>query len=139
MSDRAFVLSLEGAPWDLFEQSTTAGKLPNFERIRDEGVSGHCQSTEAARTAVAWPSFAAGAEPSDVAVLGLSPAVLESVGQPIPSAADGNVPTEMSCEGSTAVTEPVEVTDYDDGDHGGRIVDDDFEAVEHRLNEVGFV
>lgn len=57
---RTFVLGLDGVPWNLIEKWTAAGKLPNFERLIDEGASGPLESTVPATTPLAWPSIATG-------------------------------------------------------------------------------
>jgi predicted AlkP superfamily phosphohydrolase/phosphomutase len=56
----AFVLGLDGIPWNLVDRWTADGSLPNFERLRAEGASGPCTSTTPATTPVAWPSIATG-------------------------------------------------------------------------------
>jgi len=56
----AFVLGLDGIPWNLIERWTEDGSLPNFERLRVEGASGSCTSTTPATTPIAWPSIATG-------------------------------------------------------------------------------
>jgi len=57
---RAFVLGLDGVPWQLIQQWTDAGKLTNFGRLVDEGAGGPLESTRPATTPVAWPSIATG-------------------------------------------------------------------------------
>jgi predicted AlkP superfamily phosphohydrolase/phosphomutase len=60
---RAFVLGLDGVPWDLLERWATAGELPNFERLLTEGAAGPLESTTPPTTALAWPSLATGVGP----------------------------------------------------------------------------
>jgi len=60
---RAFVLGLDGIPWSLVERWTSAGELPHFARLIDEGVAGTLESTRPANTALAWPSIATGVWP----------------------------------------------------------------------------
>ncbi len=57
----AFVLGLDGVPWNLIERWATAGELPNFARLIDEGAAGPLESTRPATTPLAWPSIATGA------------------------------------------------------------------------------
>lgn len=62
-SDRAFVLGLDGIPWDLLEGWAAAGELPNVQRLFDEGAAGPLESTTPATTALAWPTLATGVRP----------------------------------------------------------------------------
>jgi len=59
-TSRAFVLGFDGVPWNLIEQWTDAGELPNFRRLREEGAAGPLESTTPATTALAWPTIATG-------------------------------------------------------------------------------
>lgn len=67
---RAFVLGLDGVPWGELNDWIDAGHLPNFARLREEGVSGPCTSTEPPTTALAWPSIATGVWPDKHGVYG---------------------------------------------------------------------
>lgn len=58
--DRAFVLGLDGVPWDLIKRWIDAGELPHFERLLDEGAAGPLESTIPPATPLAWPSIATG-------------------------------------------------------------------------------
>ncbi|WP_276261485.1 alkaline phosphatase family protein [Haloglomus litoreum] len=60
---RAFVLGLDGVPWNLLERWASAGELPNFGRLLTEGAAGPLESTTPATTALAWPSLATGVRP----------------------------------------------------------------------------
>ena len=60
---RAFVLGLDGVPWDLLSEWVEAGELPNFETVFEEGAAGPMLSTTPATTALAWPSIATGVWP----------------------------------------------------------------------------
>lgn len=62
-SDRAFVLGLDGIPWNLIEKWTAAGELPNFSRLVEEGAAGPMKSTMPPVTALAWPTIATGVWP----------------------------------------------------------------------------
>jgi predicted AlkP superfamily phosphohydrolase/phosphomutase len=62
-SDRAFVLGLDGIPWDLIERWAGEGELPHFARLFEEGASGTLESTRPANTALAWPSIVTGVWP----------------------------------------------------------------------------
>lgn len=61
---RAFVLGLDGVPWSLVERWTNEGRLPTFEKLRNEGAAGPFESTVPANTPVAWPSIATGSDPA---------------------------------------------------------------------------
>ncbi|MHC3439900.1 alkaline phosphatase family protein [Natrialbaceae archaeon A-gly3] len=69
-SGRAFVLGLDGVPWQLIEQWTEEGALPNFSRLRAEGASGPLESTRPATTPLAWPSIATGVWPDKHGIYG---------------------------------------------------------------------
>jgi predicted AlkP superfamily phosphohydrolase/phosphomutase len=60
---RAFVLGLDGVPWDRLSRWVKAGELPNFAALFEEGVTGPLDSTRPANTALAWPSISAGVRP----------------------------------------------------------------------------
>lgn len=62
-ANRAFVLGLDGIPWNLVDRWATEGELPNFARLLDEGAAGTLESTRPANTALAWPSIATGVWP----------------------------------------------------------------------------
>ncbi|WP_332898239.1 alkaline phosphatase family protein [Haladaptatus sp. CMSO5] len=62
-SRRAFILGLDGIPWNLIEQWTETEDLPNFARLIAEGASGPLESSKPANTPVAWPSIATGTWP----------------------------------------------------------------------------
>lgn len=70
MADRAFVLGLDGVPWDLLERWAEDGELPNFQRLLTEGASGPLESTIPATTAPAWPAIATGVGPDKHGVYG---------------------------------------------------------------------
>ena len=69
-SGRAFVLGLDGVPWRLIEQWSEDGELPNFARLRAEGVAGPLDSTRPATTPLAWPSIATGVWPDKHGIYG---------------------------------------------------------------------
>lgn len=62
-SNSAFVLGLDGVPWNLLEKWAAAGELPNFARLFEDGAAGPLQSTTPATTPLAWPSIATGVWP----------------------------------------------------------------------------
>ncbi len=69
-TDRAFVLGLDGVPWNLLEGWAEDGELPNFQRLLTEGASGPMASTIPATTAPAWPAIATGVGPDEHGVYG---------------------------------------------------------------------
>jgi predicted AlkP superfamily phosphohydrolase/phosphomutase len=62
-SNRAFVLGLDGIPWDRIERWAAAGELPRFAELIEKGAAGTLESTRPANTALAWPSIATGVWP----------------------------------------------------------------------------
>jgi predicted AlkP superfamily phosphohydrolase/phosphomutase len=63
MTNKAFVLGLDGVPWRFIEQWSASGDLPNFARVIRDGAAGPFDSTRPATTPVAWPSIATGVRP----------------------------------------------------------------------------
>lgn len=61
--ERAFVLGLDGLPWNLIERWSDDGSLPTFATLREEGAGGQLQSTTPPATSLAWPSIATGVWP----------------------------------------------------------------------------
>ncbi|WP_135829016.1 alkaline phosphatase family protein [Halorussus halobius] len=59
-ADRAFVLGLDGVPWNLVDRWVDAGELPNFRRLVEDGAAGPLESTMPPTTALAWPTIATG-------------------------------------------------------------------------------
>lgn len=59
----AFVLGLDGVPWELIDRWSESGALPTFARLREEGAAGPLTSTTPASTPLAWPSIATGTWP----------------------------------------------------------------------------
>lgn len=60
---QAFVLGLDGVPYDLLTDLVTEEQFPNLYRVLNEGVAGPLRSTTPAVTPVAWPSIASGVWP----------------------------------------------------------------------------
>ncbi|WP_129116678.1 alkaline phosphatase family protein [Halegenticoccus tardaugens] len=69
-SDRAFVLGLDGVPWEMLREWAADGSLPNFNRLFGEGAAGPLRSTRPASTPLAWPSIATGVWPDKHGVYG---------------------------------------------------------------------
>ncbi|MCL9814018.1 alkaline phosphatase family protein [Natranaeroarchaeum aerophilus] len=57
---KAFVLGLDGVPWNLVERWAEDGELEHFATLFEEGASGPLESTTPPQTALAWPSIATG-------------------------------------------------------------------------------
>jgi predicted AlkP superfamily phosphohydrolase/phosphomutase len=62
-TNRAFVLGLDGIPWNLIKRWASAGELPHFAELLENGAAGTLESTRPANTALAWPSIATGVWP----------------------------------------------------------------------------
>lgn len=62
-TERAFVLGLDGVPWNLVRQWADSGELPNFARLFEEGVGVPLESTIPPTTPLAWPTIATGVWP----------------------------------------------------------------------------
>ncbi|APW99326.1 phosphodiesterase [Halobiforma lacisalsi AJ5] len=69
-TDRAFVLGIDGVPWNLLRDWIDAGELPSFRRLRDEGVAAPLESTTPPTTPAAWPTIATGARPDNHGIYG---------------------------------------------------------------------
>lgn len=67
---RAFVLGLDGVPWEQLRKWARAGSLPTFARLFEEGATGPLDSTRPASTALAWPSITTGLYPDRHGVYG---------------------------------------------------------------------
>ena len=59
-TERAFVLGIDGVPWDLLRDWATADELPNVRHLMKAGAAGPLTSTEPPTTPLAWPSIATG-------------------------------------------------------------------------------
>ncbi|MCL5256546.1 MAG: alkaline phosphatase family protein, partial [Chloroflexi bacterium] len=57
------LLGLDGADFGLVDRLIELGKLPNLQKLREEGASGVLQSTYPSFTAPAWTSFITGLWP----------------------------------------------------------------------------
>lgn len=62
-TENAFVLGIDGVPWDLLHEWATAGELPNFQRLVTDGAAAPLKSTTPPTTPLAWPSIATGTRP----------------------------------------------------------------------------
>ncbi|KAB7517977.1 alkaline phosphatase family protein [Halosegnis rubeus] len=62
------ILGLDGATWDLVDELIEAGRLPNIESLRKQGVDGTLESTFPPITGPAWLSMATGMNPGKTGV-----------------------------------------------------------------------
>lgn len=69
-AEGAFVLGLDGVPWELIDRWSEDGSLPNFARMRNEGATGPLDSTRPATTPLAWPAIATGVWPDKHGIYG---------------------------------------------------------------------
>jgi predicted AlkP superfamily phosphohydrolase/phosphomutase len=91
---------------------------------------------------LAWgPSIDAGVRPQDATVYDLAPTLLQDVGEPIPEAADGRVLSEIFRDWTPATESEPETRSYsrNRGADGGSTAEDDFDAVEERLQGLGYM
>ncbi|WP_336360120.1 alkaline phosphatase family protein [Haladaptatus sp. ZSTT2] len=70
LNSRAFVLGLDGVPWDLIEEWVGEGELKHFGTVMREGAAGPLTSTVPATTPLAWPSIATGVRPDKHGIYG---------------------------------------------------------------------
>ncbi|MFB6189219.1 MAG: alkaline phosphatase family protein [Halapricum sp.] len=59
-----YVVGLDGVPPDLLATGIADGRLPNLERLQQEGASGTTRSTIPPISMMAWSTFATGRHPS---------------------------------------------------------------------------
>jgi len=69
-SKKAFVLGLDGVPWNLLRDWNEANELPNIKRLFEEGSAGALESTTPPTTPLAWPSIATGTWPDKHDIFG---------------------------------------------------------------------
>lgn len=67
---RAFVLGLDGVPWDLIREWVNDGDLRHFAQLFEEGAAGPLESTIPYTTPLAWPAIATGVAPDKHGVYG---------------------------------------------------------------------
>ena len=60
---RLIIVGLDGLSPKIIEPMMAAGKLPNFQRLKDLGGYSHLGTTNPAESPVAWTSFATGRNP----------------------------------------------------------------------------
>lgn len=62
-TERAFVLGLDGVPWEKLRTWAIDGELPAFQRLFETGAAGPLLSTMPPSTPLAWPSITTGTWP----------------------------------------------------------------------------
>lgn len=67
---KAFVLGLDGVPWDYLTEWVDEENFPNLYRVLSEGATGPLRSTTPAVTPLAWPSIATGVWPDKHGIYG---------------------------------------------------------------------
>jgi len=63
MSNKVFVIGLDGATFDIIKPLVKEGKLPTIGKLMSEEVHGNLKSTIPPATLPAWPSFMTGKNP----------------------------------------------------------------------------
>ncbi|WP_265107828.1 alkaline phosphatase family protein [Halosolutus halophilus] len=71
-TSKAFVLGIDGVPWNLLRKWGGDGALPNVNRLFEEGASGPLTSTFPPTTPLAWPSIATGVWPDKHGIYGFT-------------------------------------------------------------------
>lgn len=72
MSDKVFILGLDGATFDIIEPMAQRGELPHLAALMREGVRAPLNSTIFHHSAPAWTSFATGKNPGRHGILGFT-------------------------------------------------------------------
>ncbi len=67
---RVLVIGVDGGSWNIMKPLMDEGKLPNFSRLVNEGVSGNLKSTVPYTSAPAWVSFMSGKNPGKHGIFG---------------------------------------------------------------------
>ncbi|MBU0638839.1 MAG: alkaline phosphatase family protein [Planctomycetes bacterium] len=69
LAERFLIIGLDGATFDVLDPLIDAGRMPNFKRLIDEGVSGVLMSTKPPITPAAWTTFMTGKGPGRHGIL----------------------------------------------------------------------
>ncbi len=67
---RAFVLGIDGVPWNLLQKWGKTGELPNFQRLFENGSAGPLESSLPPTSPIAWPSITTGVWPDKHGIYG---------------------------------------------------------------------
>lgn len=70
MTQRTFIIGLDGATFDVLQPLIDAGRLPSLAAIQQRGSWGRLDSTMPPFTATAWSSFISGQNPGQHGILG---------------------------------------------------------------------
>lgn len=71
-SKKVFIISLDGATFDILVPLMQQGCMPNLQRLMQEGLSSELESVIPAVTAPAWTSFMTGKNPSKHGLFGFT-------------------------------------------------------------------
>ena len=67
---RVLIIGLDGATWNVFDDSLLDTCMPTLRRLKDGGCSGVLRSTEPPLTAAAWTTCITGCQPSTHGIIG---------------------------------------------------------------------
>ena len=69
LADRILIIGLDGATFDVLDPMIESGRMPNFKRFMENGVSGILNSTRPPITPAAWTTFMTGKGPGRHGIL----------------------------------------------------------------------
>lgn len=69
ITNRIFMFGLDGATWDVIDPLLAAGRLPNLQKLIDEGVRAPLQTLDPTYSPRIWTTIATGVEPEDHGIL----------------------------------------------------------------------
>lgn len=72
MSDKTIVIGLDGATFRVMDDLLADGRLPNIQRVIEDGVHGNLRTTLPPSTVPAWPAFYTGKSPSEMGIHGFA-------------------------------------------------------------------
>jgi predicted AlkP superfamily phosphohydrolase/phosphomutase len=75
MGKRIIILGIDGVPYGLMEELSDKGIMPNFKKIRKEGVFRKMQSSIPEISSVAWSSIITGKNPGEHGIFGFTDVV----------------------------------------------------------------
>lgn len=69
LADRLLIIGLDGATFEVLDPLIAEGRMPNFKRLQETGVSGILMSTKPPITPAAWTTFMTGKGPGQHGIL----------------------------------------------------------------------
>ncbi len=90
---KALIIGLDGATWEIFDDSLLENHMPNLNRLKKCGYWGILRSTYPPLTSAAWTSCITGCQPYKHGVVGFLNFFSENNSVPASSAASCRVPT----------------------------------------------